>query len=371
MPDSAERLVILTDDLDRAACLAETLGAAGAIETRLVTDLEPISQRPARTFVDIDLSSGPSIANARRWLRRPSIAASTKWILVGGDDYRERTQALALGADRIVPRPVEPEEVLSDLRDIMAVEFGSFLDRLESTRLAVGLRAGHDVLASVFASLPRGESLDASAFDDAALLVADALADEGLANWLSTVQLHHSSSFRHSLLVAGGATCFAQFIGAGRADQARVARAALAHDVGKALIPLSVLDKPSKLDPAEEAEIRLHPQLGYDLLVKSGGFSDDTLDVVLSHHEMCDGSGYPRGLAGAEISDLTRVVTIADIFAALVEVRAYKPALSHAAALDIMAGMGAKLDGDLLSIFAQMVLGEHGPSAVRRPSLDG
>ncbi len=365
MPDGSaiERLLLLTDDAAAAAALARTLGAAGAVEVRLVEEDRPIDHRPTRTFVDIDLSSGRSIERARGWLRSPLVSRSAKWALVTPDDYRERKQALALGADRLVDRPLEPEVVLSDLRDAMAEEFESFLDRVESTPLAMGLRAGQNALASAFLAVPKGEPIDVRVFDEAAVMVAGAIAEEGLSGWLSTVQHHHSSSYRHSLLVAGGATCFAHFIGASRADQARVARAALLHDVGKSLIPLAILDKPGKLDEAEEAQIRLHPQYGHDLLVRSGGFSREMLDAVLDHHEMCDGSGYPRGLSGSQIGDLTRIVTLADIFAALVEERSYKPALSRAAAIDIMVGMGPKLDPDLLGVFRRMALSDDGRAA--------
>ena len=115
-------------------------------------------------------------------------------------------------------------------------------------------------------------------------------------------------------------------------DQRRLARAALLHDVGKAFIPVTILDKPGALTPEEMEEMRQHPRRGYDALSAQGGFPPEMLDVVLHHHEFLDGTGYPNGLSGKQISDIVRVTTIMDIYAALVEKRAYRLQFTHAKA---------------------------------------
>ena len=107
-------------------------------------------------------------------------------------------------------------------------------------------------------------------------------------------------------------------------DQRRLARAALLHDVGKAFIPVAILDKPDALTQEETDEMREHPRRGYEALAAQGGFPPEMLDVVLHHHEFLDGTGYPDGLSGKQISDIVRLTTIVDIYAALVENRAYR-----------------------------------------------
>jgi HD-GYP domain-containing protein (c-di-GMP phosphodiesterase class II) len=82
------------------------------------------------------------------------------------------------------------------------------------------------------------------------------------------------------------------------------------------------------------------------------------VDVVLHHHEYLDGSGYPHGLKGSEISDLLRILTIADIFGALIERRSYKPPLPGEVAYQVLLDMGPKLDKDLVREF-------HGISQVK------
>jgi HD-GYP domain-containing protein (c-di-GMP phosphodiesterase class II) len=156
------------------------------------------------------------------------------------------------------------------------------------------------------------------------------------------------------LLVAGTSVAFAQILGFSRADQERLSFAALIHDVGKARIPLGILEKPGPLD-AEEMEImRQHPVFGFEALKPGSKVPSEMLDLVLHHHEYLDGSGYPDGLRDGEISDLVRIMTISDIFGALMERRSYKPPLSAQAAYKIMTDMTGKLDLDLLRVFGSV-----------------
>ena len=143
------------------------------------------------------------------------------------------------------------------------------------------------------------------------------------------------------------------------ADQLRLTRAALLHDVGKAFIPVAILDKPGKLTDEEMAEIRRHPQLGHDALAAQGDFPPEMLDVVLHHHEMLDGSGYPNGLVNSQISDIVRLTTLVDIYTALVEKRAYRLPFTHSRAFGIMESMGAKLDQQLLQAFRPVAFASY------------
>src|ERR1700686_3848057 len=126
---------------------------------------------------------------------------------------------------------------------------------------------------------------------------------------------------------------------------------------GKAFVPVAILDKPEKLTEEEMTVIRKHPRLGYDALAAQGGFPPEMLDVVLHHHELLDGTGYPDRLRGDQISDIVRLTTIVDIHAALVEKRAYRLPFTHAKAFAIMEQMGGKLDQHLLQAFRPVALG--------------
>src|SRR5829696_2824775 len=90
--------------------------------------------------------------------------------------------------------------------------------------------------------------------------------EEGFARWIATVRKHHSQTYQHCLIVTGVAVTFAQDLGFSKTDRHRVATAGLLHDVGKARIPLSILEKPGPLNDDELAIMRKHPLLGYDAL---------------------------------------------------------------------------------------------------------
>ena len=102
--------------------------------------------------------------------------------------------------------------------------------------------------------------------------------------------------------------------------------AGLFHDIGKTLVPKSILDKPGKLTPDEYAIVKMHSKMGYELLISSG-LNARILSAILSHHERCDGSGYPNGLNSDEISDFTMIIAVADVYDAMTSARSYRHSL--------------------------------------------
>jgi HD-GYP domain-containing protein (c-di-GMP phosphodiesterase class II) len=160
----------------------------------------------------------------------------------------------------------------------------------------------------------------------------------------------------HSARVADYAVRLGERLGVLPTRLRRLRRAATLHDIGKARIPLAILDKPGRLDPEEEEIIKRHPAIGYDLLKGVRDVSAEILDGVRHHHEYLDGSGYPDGLSGSQISDLVRLLTISDIFAALVEARPYKPPMPRQDAYQILCGMEGKLEGALVRAFRKVAL---------------
>lgn len=102
------------------------------------------------------------------------------------------------------------------------------------------------------------------------------------------------------------------------------------------------------------AIIRTHPRVGYELLLGQQDYGPDILEVVLWHHELLDGSGYPDGLVGTQIPDLVHLATICDIYSALIERRPYRPPLAPAEAFKILRGMEGKVEGALVRAFANI-----------------
>jgi HD-GYP domain-containing protein (c-di-GMP phosphodiesterase class II) len=110
----------------------------------------------------------------------------------------------------------------------------------------------------------------------------------------------------------------------------------LLHDIGKLSVPESILNKPGSLDDDEYGVIKLHPERGRELLSELGGFDEAVARLVLDHHERLDGTGYPRGIEGAELDIATRILAVCDVYDALVSPRVYRPAWPQDRALALL-----------------------------------
>lgn len=109
--------------------------------------------------------------------------------------------------------------------------------------------------------------------------------------------------------------------------------AAFIHDIGKLFIPAELLTKPTKLSEEEMNLIKVHPQIGYDIL-KGIHFPWPIADIVIQHHERLDGSGYPKGLLGDKILFESKIIAVADVIEAMATNRPYRPMLGMDKALN-------------------------------------
>lgn len=162
-------------------------------------------------------------------------------------------------------------------------------------------------------------------------------------------------TYLHSVAVCALMINFARQLQMSEAQVQELGVAGLLHDVGKMAMPPEILNKPGRLTDAEFAEIKRHPMSGKALLESSGNIPPVALDVALHHHEKVDGSGYPFGFKGADISVAARMGAICDIYDALTSDRCYKAAWSPAEAITRMSEWKGHLDPDLLFAFKQSV----------------
>jgi hypothetical protein len=143
----------------------------------------------------------------------------------------------------------------------------------------------------------------------------------------------------------------------------------LLHDIGKLSVPERILKKPAALDDEEFAAVKLHPGRGVQLLRELGGFTAAIHDLVHSHHERLDGKGYPRGLSECDLSLDTRILTVCDVYDALVSPRVYRDAWTHEAAIELLhKDTGAAFDARCVAALEQ-VLSQGNGRVVRMPSL--
>jgi len=165
------------------------------------------------------------------------------------------------------------------------------------------------------------------------------------------IQDGHGNSHGHN--VTKFASLLAQKIDFPSRDLANLEFAASIHDIGKVTMNDFIVNKAGRLTEAEYIMIQQHTMLGYKL-VEPLRLPGLVMDVVLSHHENYDGSGYPYGLIGADIPLAARIIRITDTYDALTSNRGYRPAFRRKKALEIMEKDAASFDPELLKIFIKM-----------------
>jgi putative nucleotidyltransferase with HDIG domain len=343
-----KRIHIVTSCPAELAALKSTL--SGHFEADYLTIGDLPRHMPAElTVLDLSLRQADELQMVKKWLSRRAAGGQ---VVVAVEDKSSRlqlAQACAIGATAVLQRPITPETLY---RTLFRVD--------DVTPLAPLLEEASDLscefkgLQDVFAAAASGQKPDLLATKLIGAQIVEKIASIGIADYLSIVRSHHAGTYQHCLCVTAVAVAFAFQLGFHRSDTEKVALAGLLHDIGKAGIPLKILEKPSELTKEETITMRQHPLFGHEILRDMPGLSDDILDMVLHHHEYLDGSGYPHGLKGDQISDLCRFITIADVFGALIERRAYKPPLPGGQAFRILQAMGPKLDLALVREFAPL-----------------
>jgi HD-GYP domain-containing protein (c-di-GMP phosphodiesterase class II) len=359
-PSSSKRhLLLASDDTDQSQELANILQSVSEVDTVSTSNLpDTPGDHISGIVVDINLRSAESVQRVRNKLRAEAYRAMPRLFVLADALHHGSMQAWALGATDTISRPFDAAGILQRIHAAFPDSHGfDATDRVKA--LNRGVTAAHEVMVKIFNKLPAGVPLKFSDVVEAENKILKAIKHSSLREWLTTVGCHHADSHRHCLFVTGFAVAFSQHLGMREDDQRRLTRAALLHDVGKAFLPVAILDKPGTLTEEEMSEARKHPRLGYDALAAQGSFPPEMLDVVLHHHEFLDGTGYPDGLRGDRISDIVRLTTIVDIYSALVENRPYRLPYTHAKAFAIMDQMKGKLDRHLLETFRPVTLGAY------------
>ncbi|GLH79286.1 HDIG domain-containing protein [Bradyrhizobium sp. SSBR45G] len=261
-------------------------------------------------------------------------------------------QAYALGATSVLSSTPSRNQLLGKLLDARPASAAKSV-AIEDRQAAF---AGAACIASMFAAVLNGAEIDIDETRRAGKRIADCVAENGLSDWLATVRRHHEGTYQHCLLVTGITVDFGLSLGVHSSDLERLYMAAMFHDIGKAKIPLTILDKPGRLDVKERSLVETHPAAGYEALKDNAAITAEVLNAVRHHHEFLDGSGYPDGLMANNIPDLTRILTISDIFSALIEYRSYKPVMAREKAYEILQGMEGKLEKPLIGAFRDVAL---------------
>lgn len=343
---------VLADTSDKLFGLCSVLERQFTVAGERLDVEAKLPHAPAAVVIRADLRSVENIAALKRRALRLA-KAGKRIFLVEQTSHVCISQAYALGATLVLPGKIDPTKLMGALSDPAGSEARSPCDISQPDD---AVEIGANAIAALFTLVTLGERIDVDGTKEAGRMITNRISEHGLSEWLKTVRRHHEGTYQHCLLVTGIAIDFGLSLGVRKSDLERLSTAAMFHDIGKARIPLAILDKPGRLDNNERALVETHPAVDYDVLKEHGSISSEILDCVRHHHEYLDGSGYPDGLCAENITDIVRILTISDIFAALIEHRQYKPTMPREAAYGILCGMNGKLEKALVSSFKHVAL---------------
>jgi len=180
--------------------------------------------------------------------------------------------------------------------------------------------------------------------------------DETLQSWAKALEYRDKETEGHSMRVVDLTDKLAGKMGYNEKERIEFRRGALLHDIGKMAISEAIMNKPGKLDAEERDQMSQHPQIAYDILFQIKFLEGYALDIPYCHHELWDGSGYPRGLKEREIPACARLFTVVDVYDALTSDRPYRKALSKKFSLTYISENSGKLyDPKVVKAFLEMM----------------
>lgn len=336
-----ERQARLLGDALAAMCLDISEVSAGGLagfDLVVVANLRSIDTAEALRRL-----LGTREADSERYFVHDDIPPGRAWTV----------QADALGATRHVALP----GALRTLRRARSVLSMPRSKPAGTDAAGRAMASAEQKIARLFGGFLDGAKLGMNDVAVAGRQVLDAVDASGGAACLEAVKNHHEGTFQHCLLVAGVAAIYARGAELPEGMALALMSAAVLHDIGKAAVPLYLLEKPGRLTDDEFAIVQGHPMQAHEYLMRNSQIPAPILHAVRHHHEALDGSGYPDGLVGEAIVPLTRILTVCDVYAALIERRAYKEEKSPEQAISILVDMAlrSKVDYAVVHKLAQAV----------------
>ena len=216
------------------------------------------------------------------------------------------------------------------------------------------------LLDRIFEDVTRGRDLSVEQVESAVRpLVASVLRSADAFFWIESLKGHDSYSYSHAIGCSALAAAFGRHMGFAEETIISLAAGGLLMDIGKTRLPQSLLQSTDTLTPAKLKKLRSHVAFGMKIVDTSGITDQDVLDIVRTHHERIDGSGYPDGLLGSVIPITGRMLGIIDAYDAMISPRPYRAAISrHQALRQIYAGRDTLFQSELVEQF-QVCLGVY------------
>ena len=285
--------VLVVDDAPANIALLQRLLARDGYEVLTATNgheaLQMVhQQRPDIVLSDVVMPGGDGLTLCRALKADPGTRLVPVVLLTSFESRDERLSGIDAGADDFVHKPFDTQELRARVRSLLRLK--RYTDDLDSAEAAI---------------------------------VSLALA----------VEARDVTTDGHCQRLAMYATDLGRRIGLDAEDLSALRRGGVLHDLGKVAIPDAILLKPSHLTPAEFEQMKLHTVVG-DRICRGLRLLQKVRPVVRHHHERLDGSGYPDGLRGGQVSLLAQIIGIVDVFDALTVTRPYRQAMTVSRAVE-------------------------------------
>jgi putative nucleotidyltransferase with HDIG domain len=249
---------------------------------------------------------------------------------------------------------VSVEEPSPEIKAVLKPARVSAAEEQENAKRVI--KSSKKAVASMFHEVRMGKAVNA----EAALQLVDDIAASVARNeaaLISLVRLKNKDdyTYMHSVAVCALMIALANELGLSEAETKQAGMAGLLHDIGKAGVPLEVLNKPGALSDEEFNTVKLHPERGYAMLVQANITDEVVLDVVLHHHEKVNGMGYPNKLKADEISLFAKMGAVCDVYDAVTSNRPYKDGWEPGVSLHRMAQWADHFDDTVFKAFVKSV----------------
>jgi HD-GYP domain-containing protein (c-di-GMP phosphodiesterase class II) len=230
----------------------------------------------------------------------------------------------------------------------------SFADEMRTATALCG--KGKAQMQKMFSEARLGRALDAESCMPLVQEISDSvIRNPGAIVSLARLKTQDDYSYMHSVAVCALMVALGRELGFSEEQCRTAGTAGLLHDVGKALMPLDILNKPGKLTDAEFDVMRSHPVRGHELLQEARGTVPEAMDVCLHHHERFDGGGYPHKLPNDKLNQLVRMGAICDVYDAITSNRPYKMGWDPAESIGKMATWKGQFDPVIFATFVKSV----------------
>lgn len=282
------------------------------------------ARHPDLVLLDVMMPGMDGFEVCRRMREDAALAEVPIIMATALDDQDSKLRGLESGADDFVTKPINRLELRARVQTVLRLNRYRKLAQRQAQ-----LEAAHAELVQAY--------------------------DETLRGWAKALDLRDHETEEHSLRVCRLTVAMARRLEASEAQIAQIRRGAILHDIGKIGVPDAILNKTGPLKAEEQAIMRKHPQLAYDMLSPIS-YLAGALEIPYCHHERWDGTGYPRGLRGEDIPLFARVFAIADVYDALLSDRPYRKAWERERVLDYLrTNAGTHFDPALVELFIRVV----------------